>query len=63
MKAAQEMGRRRWEGTSAEEKSEHGKMMADARHGATTPEQRSASAKKAAEARWGKKKAVKSKKK
>jgi hypothetical protein len=56
MKAAQEMGRKRWEGASEAEKAEHGRMMAEARQKATTPEQRRASATKAAQARWGRKK-------
>jgi hypothetical protein len=62
MKAAQQMARKRWEGASAEEKSEHGKMMSDARQEATTPEQRSAAARKAVAARWaGNKKVNKAK--
>jgi hypothetical protein len=56
MRAAQEMARRRLAGMSDEEKSAHGKLMADARQAGTTPEQRSAAAKKAAAARWEKKK-------
>jgi hypothetical protein len=38
MKAAQQMARKRWEGVSAGGKSEHGKMMSEARQEATTPE-------------------------
>jgi hypothetical protein len=56
MKAAQELGRKRWEGTTEEERKEHTKMMSDARQEATTPKERKAIAKRAAEARWGKKK-------
>ncbi len=57
MKAAREMGEKRWKGVSKKDKAEHAKMMSDARQEATTPEQRSAAAKKAAAARWaGKKK-------
>jgi hypothetical protein len=63
MRGAQEMARKRLAGMSEEEKSAHGKVMADARQAATTPEQRSAAAKKAAVARWAKKKAAKTKKK
>ena len=59
LKAAQVMAEKRWKGVSKQEKSEHGKMMSDARQEATTPEQRSAAAKKAAEARWGTKKKAK----
>jgi len=59
MKAAQEMGRKRWEGATEEEKAEHARMMNDARAAATTPKQRSAAAKKAAEARWAKRKVKK----
>jgi hypothetical protein len=62
MKAAQDMARKRWEGTSDEERLATGKMLAEARKDAMTPEQRSAIAKKAAAARWGKKKAKKGKK-
>lgn len=58
MKAAREMAEKRWEGVSKEERSEHAKMMSDARQEATTPEQRSAAAKKAAEAMWAKKRAA-----
>lgn len=56
MRAAQEMARKRWKGKTDEEKTEHAKMMSDARQDATTPQQRSAAAKKAAQARWGKSK-------
>ena len=59
MKAAQEMGRKRWAGVTVEEKAEHARMMNEARAEATTPTQRSAAAKKAAEVRWGKKKVKK----
>jgi hypothetical protein len=62
MRAAQEMARRRLAGMSEEEKSAHGKAMADARQLATTSEQRSAVAKIAAAARWGKKKTAGKKK-
>jgi RPA family protein len=58
MRGAQEMARKRWKTKTAEEKSEHAKMMSDARIEQTTPEQRSAIAKKAALARWGPKKAA-----
>lgn len=56
LKAAQEMGRRRMLKLSAEERSEHAKMMSEKRQEKTTPEQRSAAAKKTAAARWKSKK-------
>jgi hypothetical protein len=62
MKAAQEMAKKRWKDTTQEERTDHGRMMADARQAATTPEQRVASAKKAAQSRWGTKKSAAKKK-
>lgn len=53
MKGAQEMARKRWKGTTKEERSEHAKAMAAARK--TTPKRRSEIARAAAAARWGKK--------
>ena len=55
MKAAQDLGRKRWADATEEEKAEHAKMMSDARQAKLSPEQRSAAAKKAAQARWAKK--------
>ena len=59
MKAAQDLARKRWQDTTAEERSEHAMMMADARQEAMTPEERKASARNAAQARWAKKKGAK----
>jgi hypothetical protein len=52
MKAAQQLGKKRWEGATEEEKSEHARMMSAARQEKLTPEQRKAAARKAAKARW-----------
>ncbi len=62
MKAAQQLGRRRWEDKSEEEKAAHMKMMGETAAAKLTPEQRAERAKKAAEARWGKGKSVAKKK-
>jgi hypothetical protein len=54
MAAARQMARARWKATSKEQKTEVGRVLAEARK-AIPPEQRSAIARKAAKARWGKK--------
>lgn len=53
---ARQMAQKRWEGSTAKERSAHGKMMFAAADAAMTPDQRSAAGRNAAEARWGKKK-------
>ena len=55
MKAAQQLGRKRWERMTDEEKVAHMENMRQKRQAKLTPEQRSESARKAAAARWAKK--------
>lgn len=59
MKAAQEMGRKRWEGVTAEERAEQMKIAGHARQAALTQEERKELARNAAKVRWAKKRATK----
>jgi hypothetical protein len=59
--AAVALGKKRWKGKTAEEKSAHVQMMHDQRQTKTTAEQRSESARKAVNARWAKVKKAKKK--
>jgi len=60
--AAAALGRLRWKGSSREERTEHARLMNEAKLTAMTPEQRKEVAQKAAKARWGKRKPATKKK-
>ncbi len=52
--AARELGRKRWDGVSEEERAAHARMMNEAKNAGLSKKQISAKARAAAEARWGK---------
>jgi hypothetical protein len=52
--AAVSLGKKRWKGKTAEEKTAHALMMNEERSAKTTAEERSESARKAVQARWAK---------
>lgn len=54
--AAAELARKRWEKTTAEERSEIGRKLNEAKYAGMTKKERSEAARKAVQARWAKKK-------
>ena len=50
-----DLARKRWEKTTAKERSEHARMMNRRKYAKMSANQRSEAGKRAAEARWGKK--------